>query len=142
MERLTGRKVLEYIGAALGVIGTLLVIGSIVVLIVGPTILSDMYEMTKPVIPFFLAGMGLLILGVLLAPGRMKPDTGPSVGGRPAEGIRCGKCAAHNESRAKFCNQCGTGALTAAGSMALQVEPAALFRAGSNSAARRQSASA
>jgi hypothetical protein len=111
MRQHTWAKLREYAGAALGVIGMLLLVGSMAAWVVGPKLLLEMYESTKPVIPFFLAGLGLLVLAAVLAPGMGKPPaasgTGPPAGAASEGGIRCGRCGSHNDGRAKFCNQCG-----------------------------------
>src|SRR5262245_56280292 len=112
MKRLSLRKVLEYIGAALGVIGMLLIVGSVIAWQLGPEMLRELYERIRPVVPFFLAGVGLLVLGILLAPGLRQTNaaatgTGTPAGAAPAGTIRCSKCAADNNGLAKFCNQCG-----------------------------------
>jgi hypothetical protein len=103
----TIRKVLYYGGNVLGGIGGLLLIGSVVAWMVGPEILSDLYERTKPLVPFLLAGVGLSVLGTLLVALGHEPGatgTRTAVDGK----IRCGKCAALNDAHAKFCNQCGS----------------------------------
>src|SRR5262245_21746670 len=98
--RPTLQKVLYYVGNILGVLGALLLVGSILAWMLGPELLTSLYERTKPVLPFFLTGVGLLVLGILLSHGR-EP-------GAPAGKVRCGNCAAINDGNAKFCNQCGT----------------------------------
>jgi peptidoglycan/LPS O-acetylase OafA/YrhL len=67
MKRLTLRTALEVGGTALVVIGMLLIAGSVAVWQFGPEMLTRLYESVKPVVPFFLAGVGLLVLGLILA---------------------------------------------------------------------------
>ena len=99
------RKALFYVGNVLGGIGTLLLIGSIAAWQLGPTILSDLYERARPLLPFLLVGLGLLVLGILLS-----STTGMATvpGAAAKEKIPCGKCGALNDVHAKFCNQCGS----------------------------------
>ena len=97
------RKALFYVGNVLGGIGTLLLIGSIAAWQLGPTILSDLYERARPLLPFLLVGLALLVLGILLTRGMA---TTPNAA--PKEKIRCDKCRALNDVDAKFCNQCGS----------------------------------
>jgi hypothetical protein len=118
MKQLTMRKVLEHIGTVLGIVGALVAFGSILVWTIGPELLWRQYEGTKPVLPFFLAGVGLVVLGVLLSPTLRKTGAEAPDPERLAKGtvgffgkngpIHCGKCGAPNDGRAKFCNQCGT----------------------------------
>jgi hypothetical protein len=112
MKQPTSRKFLEYIGRALGFIGILLIMGSVVVWQVGPEMLRNLYESIRPVVPFFLVGVGLLVLGILLSPGLRQtnaaaPGTKPPESVAPAGAVRCAKCAADNDGLAKFCDQCG-----------------------------------
>ena len=99
------RKALFYVGNVLGFIGALLFIGSIVAWQVGPEILSSLYERARPLLPFLLVGLGLLVLGILLS-----STTGMATlpGAAAREKIPCGKCGALNDVHAKFCNQCGS----------------------------------
>jgi len=99
------RKVLDYIGMALGWLGFLIIIGSVAAWMFGPEFVRDFYERTKPVIPFFLTGLGLVVLSVILSPGMRGP--GPAAS-RADAGVRCGKCGRLNDGDAKFCSQCGT----------------------------------
>jgi hypothetical protein len=97
------RKALFYVGNVLGVIGTLLLIGSVAAWQLGPEMLSSLYERARPLLPFLLVGLGLVVLGILLTKGiATVPDAAPR------EKIRCGKCKALNDVHAKFCNQCGS----------------------------------
>src|SRR5262249_48270046 len=92
-------------------VGMLLVIGSVVFWMVGPEILSEFYEKTRPVIPYFLTGLGLVVLACFLSPGQKltaaASGTGPAPGAAPEGKVRCGQCEALNDGHAKFCNQCG-----------------------------------
>src|SRR5947208_6891365 len=103
------RKFLDYFGTFLGVIGMLLLIGSVVVWTVGLEMLSELYEKTRPVLPYFLTGLGLVVLACFLSPNLRKPDGGPpgtqpDPGTAPEGKLRCGKCEALNDGHAKFCN--------------------------------------
>jgi hypothetical protein len=102
-------------------VGMLLVIGSIAAVVIGPEQLAALYERARPVLPFLLTGVGLLVLSGLIAAlwpkvGRPPGAGGPASSAAQGEGAlgeaRCGSCQALNDARAKFCNQCG-GALGA-----------------------------
>jgi hypothetical protein len=107
------RKVLDHAGTGLSVIGLLLIIGSVAAWQLGPETLTALYERTRPVLPFFLTGLGFVVLGCLLSPANVKtpgttpPATGPLPGAGSAGDIRCSGCGAINGSRARFCDQCG-----------------------------------
>ena len=111
MKRFTIRKVVGSVGAVLGTIGALVLVGSVTAWYLGPELLSHLYETTKPYLVYFLAGLGLLVLGCLLAswgtPGAGTPRTGSLLDAAREGKIRCRQCAAVNDGRAKFCNQCG-----------------------------------
>jgi hypothetical protein len=94
------RKVLYYAGNVLGVLGGLLLAGSVAAWVVGPEVLAHFYERSRPVLPFVLAGLVLVTLGVLLT-------QGGAPGAAPAA-ARCVKCGAANGGRARFCDQCGS----------------------------------
>jgi hypothetical protein len=114
------RTVLGYVLGFLFGGGLLLVIGSIVAFALGPEEVSALYERGKPILPFFLAGLGLTVLcAVLLSvlwPDQWKSLTATKAGmdtmpsGGPVAEIRCAKCSVVNDGLAKFCDQCG-GAL-------------------------------
>ena len=91
-------KLRANVSNALGVIGTLLILGSAAVWFFGPEMLTWIYERTKPILPFLLAGFGLIVLSCMLAPAS-KGDSSPHAA--------CKKCNAMNDVRAKFCDQCG-----------------------------------
>jgi hypothetical protein len=106
------RKFLDYLGTALGFVGVVLVIGSIVVWQVGPEMMSWLYERTKPVLPFFLAGVALIIVACVISPTMRGSNRETSASDalpsrEPAGDVPCGKCEALNDSQAKFCDQCG-----------------------------------
>jgi hypothetical protein len=113
------RKVFGYVCVILGITGGLLLVGSIVAFVLGPEEFSALWERARPILPFFLAWLGLVVLVIVLAnvlwPELGKPanavnsGTGTVRGGGPVGEIRCGKCEALNGGRAKFCDQCGAG---------------------------------
>ena len=94
------RKAVYYAGNVLGVLGALLLFGSVAAWVAGPEMLTALYERSRPVLPFFLAGLVMVTLGTLLTMGR-------GAVAAPAGEARCGKCGAPNGGRAKFCDQCG-----------------------------------
>jgi hypothetical protein len=59
------KKILENVAGLFIGIGILVLIGSIVGFIIGPDQLTAMYERARPVLPYFLAGLGLVVLGAL-----------------------------------------------------------------------------
>jgi hypothetical protein len=56
------KKVLGNILGALSVIGMLMLMGSVFAIAIGPEQLTALYERARPILPFFLAGLGLLIV--------------------------------------------------------------------------------
>jgi hypothetical protein len=99
-------------------LGVLLVIGSIAAVVIGPEQLFALYERARPVLPFFLAGVGLLVLSGLVAaqwpragkpPGAGASANGAGQGEGALGEARCDRCQALNDARARFCNQCGGG---------------------------------
>jgi hypothetical protein len=111
MERFIMSKFRDTLGAMLGVIGMLLLIGSGVFWMVGPEAFWEFYEKAKPVLPYFLTGVGLVVLACFLSSGQglsaVASGTGPAPRAEPEGKVTCGKCAALNDGTAKFCNQCG-----------------------------------
>jgi hypothetical protein len=114
------KTVLGYVLGFLLAGGILLVIGSIVAFALGPEKVSELYARSKPILPYFLAGLGLTVLCIVVL-NVLWPDLGKSLtatkagmdtmpSGGPVAEIRCGKCSAVNDGLAKFCDQCG-GAL-------------------------------
>jgi hypothetical protein len=101
------RKFFFYAGNVLAAIGTLLLFGSVFVWWVGPELFAELYEKSKPVLPFLLAGLGFLVLGILLA-SVMQDSQSAARAGPGGTKRRCGKCEALNDGAARFCNQCGT----------------------------------
>jgi hypothetical protein len=69
MKPFSMRNGLYYAGNVLAGIGALLLVGSLVAWQIGPELLSDIYERARLVLPYLLAGLGLLVLGILLTHG-------------------------------------------------------------------------
>jgi hypothetical protein len=108
------RQVIYCAGSVLGTIGFLLLVGSFLVWLIGLETLTTFYESNKLVVFSGLAGVGLLVLGIVfssLAAARSpvasssRMATGP--GAAPEGSLRCGKCQAINDLHAKYCDQCG-----------------------------------
>jgi hypothetical protein len=95
------RKVLGYVCVLLLIVGILLFVGSIVAFAAGLDKLAALYEEAKPILPFLLAGLGLIVFVSVLS-SVLWPELW-----KPAGEIRCGKCRALKDGRAKFCDQCG-----------------------------------
>ena len=108
------RKIFEYLGNTLGVLGMVLVAGSIAAAVIGRETLSAFYDKNKPLVYCGLAGVGLVTIGILfsvlggnrdpLSPG---PQADAAAGAVPNPSTRCVKCEAINAAHAKFCDQCG-----------------------------------
>jgi hypothetical protein len=63
--------------------------------------MTQMYWQAAPVLPYFLTGIGLLTFVIVVAAVQQERSQ------RKAGVVRCGKCQAINNPRAKFCDQCG-----------------------------------
>jgi hypothetical protein len=100
-------KILDkYVAPIIFTIGILLFIASFIGFIVGIEVVSKAYERIKPVLPYLLTGIGLIVLASIISPKIwIVKGTGP--GGGPAGHILCEKCGANNDAQAKFCDQCG-----------------------------------
>jgi hypothetical protein len=59
------KKVLGIVAAGLACIGMLVLTGSFVGFMIGPERLTALYEGARPILPFFLTGLGLIILGAI-----------------------------------------------------------------------------
>jgi hypothetical protein len=98
----------------MGVIGWLLVSGSIVWLAAGPEPFKAAYEYVTGlngwVLLCLLAGVCIFVVGFYLLK-TISPAIGPVSGPAPGRALQgkalCAKCRALNDERAKFCNQCG-----------------------------------